>query len=101
MKRKRAIIFFVLWIVLGITGTIFSAVKEISLELNSGISITPPPFADYQLVLLLGFVPLVLIPLLVASCYFAVREENKVIKTLSICFLIHHIIAVVAVLVQM
>lgn len=100
MKKKRATLWFVLWFVFIVIGSILSAVSKYRSSFKNGIPLETPPFTDFQLILLLLFVPLVLIPLLCISHYYANKESNKKIKIASLCLLIHHIVCVIAVLFQ-
>ena len=97
---KKSKFCFVLWIVLIATGTIFSAVMEILKYLNLGIFFETPPYAKYQMFLLLVFLPFVLTPLLCFARYYAIKEKNKKIEVASVCFIIHHAICIIAVLSQ-
>lgn len=98
---KKSTFWFVLWFALIAVGTIFSAVIEISKYLDLGILLETPPYAKYQMLLLLVFLPFVLMPLLCSSCYYAIKERNKKIVVASVCFIIHHIICIIAVVLQM
>lgn len=98
---KKSEFWFVLWIVIASIGTIASGVYQLVNSLKSGFIIQTLPYTDFQKILLLIFVPVCLIPLLAASCHYATIEKNKAIKITSICFLVHHIICVIAVLFQL
>ena len=93
---KKSTFWFILWLVLIIIGTIFSAAIEISQYLELGTLLETPPYAKYQMLLLFVFLPFVLIPLLCAACYYAIKERNKKIEVASVCFIIHHIICIIA-----
>lgn len=95
MKKAKAVFWFVLWGVSITLGSIYSAVERFK---SAGTSTLP--YEDYQMFLLLIFLPLVLLPMLCISCYYAHKENNKKVMLASSILIIHHIICVVAVLFQ-
>lgn len=99
-KNNKAKFWLVLWIVAISIGTIISALCNAIYLFKYGVALKTPPFATYQLALLLIFLPFCLIPLLSASYYYANKENNKKIKIASVCLILHHIICVLAVLIQ-
>lgn len=101
MKKNRATFWFVLWIISVSVGSLFSAVCEIFNYFKTDFLLKIPLYTDYQIILLLVFLPLCLIPLLCASCYYAVKEKQRTIKLVSICLIVHHAICVIAVLLQL
>lgn len=96
MKKAKAVFWFVLWGVSITLGSIFSAAEKFK---RAG-TFSTFLYEDYQIFLLLVFLPLVLLPMLCISCYHAHKENNKKVKLASSFFIIHHIICVVAVLFQ-
>ena len=98
--KNRAKFWLVLWIILISIGSIFSAVCAVWNYLKNGVLLQTFPYANYQIFLLLGFLPVCLIPVLCMSYYYAIKEKNKKIKIASMCFIIHHTICVIAVLLQ-
>ena len=100
MKKSRAIFWFALWIVFISAGTIFSAVNEVLVFQQNGYFKETPPYSDYQIFLLLVYLPLCLVPMLSMACYYATKEKNRIIKICSVCALVHHVICVTAVLLQ-
>ncbi len=99
MKNKSKI-WFILWGIALLLGSLFSAACKVLGYFKKGVVLQTLPYADYQLFLLLIYLPLCLIPLLGASHYYAVKEKNKPIKLATMCLIIHHIICIVAVLLQ-
>ena len=97
---KKALFWFILWVGAVVLGSVYSAAMMWSAQAGGEAASGIANFAEYQLGLLLGFVPLVLIPLLGLSCYYAIKENNKAVKIIAICFLVHHVICVFAVLLQ-
>ena len=93
---KKAKFWFILWIVAISLGSVVSAVYELSNTLKNGFIQQTPLYTDFQKFLLLIYLPFCLIPMLGVSYRYAVLEKNKKIKIASICFLIHHIICVMA-----
>lgn len=98
---KKSTVTFILWAVLLIAGSAFSAVCQ--LLLHSQVEGLPGFISNgyYQTVLVLICVPFILVPLLAVSFYHARKEANKPIKIASVCILIHHIICVFGALVKM
>ena len=90
---------FILWVVFISLGSVASAAHKLFCSLKSEVPIQSP-YTDFQLFLLLCYVPLCLIPLLGISCCYATIERNKKIKIASICLIIHHFVCVIAVLFQ-
>lgn len=100
MKKQRAGILFLLWFIFVGIGSALSAVSKYHSILISDTSLEILPFTDFQLFLLLLLAPLVLLPLLCASYYYAKKEQNKKIKIVSLCLIMHHIICIIAIIIQ-
>ena len=100
MKNNKAKFWFITWVISIFLGSVVSAVHTLMRSLEKGIVVQTPPFTGFQLIMLLGFVPICLIPLLGISCHYAVKENNRKIKIASICLIAHHILCVIAVLFQ-
>ena len=100
MENKKAKFFFILWVVFILLGSIFSAAYEALNFFKLDFVIQAQPYTNFQIFLLLIYVPLCLIPLLGASCFYAIKEKNLKIKIASICLIVHHIICMIAVLLQ-
>lgn len=100
MKKSKAIIWFVLWGISIAIGTVFSAACNISALLKNGNSLITIPYADYQIFLLLIFLPFILLPMLCMSYYYAIKEKKKKIMIASLCLAFHHVFCVIAVLLQ-
>ena len=95
MKKQKCVMWFLVWAILLIVCTIYSATKEILLFLNHGIALTASTFADYQKDILFFWVPTCLIPPLGISLIYAVKERNRVLKIITSCFLMQHIACIV------
>ena len=98
--KKKAVVYFVLWVIVLLLGTVFSKIYSLIQILEPGLPPTVPPYQTYHLFLILGVGTCVLLPLLGLACYHAFKEKNKPIKILSICLIIQHLICILAVLIQ-
>lgn len=100
MENKKAKFWFILWVVFISLGSLFSIACEVLNFFKLDFVIQAQPYANYQIFLLLIFLPLCLIPLLGVSCFYAIKEKNLKIEVASICLIVHHVICVIAVLSQ-
>lgn len=101
MKKHRSVLWFILWGVFIVIGLAFSGVSEVLYYFKNGVHFVYPPYADYQIFLLLFYAPFILVPMLGASCYYATMEKIKWIKIVSIVMIIQHIFCIVAFLIEM
>lgn len=83
-----------------VLGTWFAKVYELVAALNQDGLAQALLYSDHEMLLIFAFLPTCLIPFLGLSLYYANKEKNKVIKIASVCLLVHHIICLVAALVQ-
>lgn len=100
MKRK-SVKWLILWAILLQIGTLASVFYTVFYHVRNGVALSYPPFTDFQLIMLLGFLPFCAMPALAASFYYAVKEKFKPIKIASAILLGHHIFCVFAVLFQL
>ena len=100
MKAKKSAFYFVLWAIITRVGSTLSVAEQILYFLDKKDRLKFPPYTILQSFLLWGVLPFCLIPLLYVSNRLAVREKNRAILILSTILLIHHIICLIALLVQ-
>lgn len=80
---KKSLKWLILWGILMQIGTIASVFYTVFYELRNGVALSYPPFTPFQLIMLLGFLPFCIMPVLAMSFYHAVKEKFKPIKIVT------------------
>ena len=97
MNRARS--WLLIWFVASLVAGLFYKITETIYSLENNVVLQYPPYTDIQVFLVLFFLPLCLIPALCASCYYAVKENRKRIKLLTIVLITHHLLCWIAFLI--
>ena len=100
MKRK-SVFYFILWAVFIKLATFFSIASEVAMYFRTREHQASQILTSCQRFLVLVVLPFVLIPLLSLSCYYAKKERNRVIKIITICLLVHHLLSLIGLLLGM
>lgn len=95
MIKSKAKICLILWLILLVVGSVISGYIQLNYSKDPG-------FIQYiKNFLLLVYSPVLLIPPLGATFYYAVKEKSKTLKVISLCLLFHHILCVVGFAVEL
>lgn len=97
---KKSKFWLLLWATLIGLGSLYSILQSVFNYTQYGEVLIPPPYADYQLFLLLFFLPLFLIPTLFVSLHYAIQENNKKVRIATTILIAQHSICFLAVLLQ-